>query len=361
MTTVDVDANETSATGIATLGRELKLAVELIVADQRQLTQISDHVLDEDVENLFLSAARTSTEAFSLWMTSGNPDIARQAGLDASEIFGQLAARNDAPLNEAAKRCMRWHDVVALHLKEIAATQGVEDCLPEALAMLQRSLRVTIVRMTESFERERLRMQASLALQQERIAFLASHDALTGLPSRSVIIDRIGQLLVRHRRYESEATVIFVDLDDFKAVNDNLGHDAGNHLLQAVSERLGAVIRETDTLGRLGGDEFIVVADCIPPNAAPELICQRLLAAFEEPFDLQAYGYSTIQITASVGMATGSHLSVEDILKRADIAMYRAKRDGKNRFVSFEIEMQQSDGAGLPHQPSQPVDAGEVR
>jgi hypothetical protein len=235
-----IDTSKLLAADIATLGGELKLVVHLIVDEVRERTQISNHVLDDDVENLFLAASRSSTEAFALWMTSGNPDIARQAGLDASQIFGQLAARNDAPLNEVAKRCMRWHDVVALHLTESAPRLGVPDCVSEALAMLQRSLRVTIVRMTESFERERLRMQESLTLQQEKIAFLASHDALTGLPSRSLIMDRIGQLLVRHRRYESDATVIFLDIDDFKAVNDSLGHEAGDHLLKAVGERLGA-------------------------------------------------------------------------------------------------------------------------
>jgi diguanylate cyclase (GGDEF)-like protein len=351
-----IDTSKLLAADIATLGGELKLVVHLIVDEVRERTQISNHVLDDDVENLFLAASRSSTEAFALWMTSGNPDIARQAGLDASQIFGQLAARNDAPLNEVAKRCMRWHDVVALHLTESAPRLGVPDCVSEALAMLQRSLRVTIVRMTESFERERLRMQESLTLQQEKIAFLASHDALTGLPSRSLIMDRIGQLLVRHRRYESDATVIFLDIDDFKAVNDSLGHEAGDHLLKAVGERLGAVLRDTDTLGRLGGDEFIVVADCVPPNAAPEVICQRLLAAFEEPFDLRLYGYPIIQVAASVGMATGSHLSVEDILKRADIAMYQAKRDGKNRFVNFEMDMLPRVGARLVSDPPSRID-----
>lgn len=325
--------------GVAVLGRELDLTVERIVADLHQRSQRSDHVLDSDVEVLFLAAARSSTKAFALWMTSGNPDVARSEGLSASQIFGQLAARNDAPLNEVTKRCMRWHDAVAARLQEIASSFGVQDSLLEALTMLQRSLRVTIVRMTEAFERERSSMQESLALHQEKIAFLATHDALTGLPSRSLIIDRIDQLLIRHHRYGTKATVIFIDLDDFKAVNDNLGHGAGDQLLRSVSERLGTKIRETDTLGRLGGDEFVVVADSSPPYTAPALICRRLLSAFEEPFDLSPFGYSTIQMTASIGVATASGLSSEEILHRADTAMYEAKRNGKNRSVSFSAEV----------------------
>ena len=340
------NATDPLSNEIVVLGRELSLTVEQVVSDLHQRSQSSSHVLDSDVEDLFLAAARSSTKAFALWMTSGNPEVARKEGLRASQIFGQLAARNDAPLNEVTKRCMRWHDAVATRLREIAAPLGVQENLPEALTMLERSLSVTIVRMTESFEKERQSMQESLALHQEKIAFLATHDALTGLPSRTLIIDRIDQLLARHHRFGTKATVIFLDLDDFKAVNDNLGHGAGDQLLRSVSERLGTRIRETDTLGRLGGDEFVVVADSAPPFVAPELIGQRLLAAFQEPFDLSPFGYSVISMSASIGVATGCDLSSEEMLNRADIAMYRAKRDGKNCSVSFDLEMLDSGPIG---------------
>jgi diguanylate cyclase (GGDEF)-like protein len=324
---------------IAALGQELSLGVDVVVADLRQRTQLSGHVLDEDVENLFLAAARGSTEAFAAWMITGNRDLGRQEGLKASQIFGELAARNDAPLNEAAKRCMRWHDAVASHLQAVTSRLGLQRCLPEVLEMLNRSLLVTIVRMTESFEIERQKLHESLMDSQKRIAFQANHDPLTGLPNRSLIMDRIDQLLVRHPRSGTEATVLFVDLDNFKAVNDNFGHSVGDSLLKAVAERLGSVLRQSDTLGRLGGDEFIVVTDCVPPREAPELICLRLLAALDEPIDLHVPGLSPLRMTASIGAATGRLPPADDILRHADSAMYRAKRDGKNRFVCFEREM----------------------
>jgi diguanylate cyclase (GGDEF)-like protein len=129
--------------------------------------------------------------------------------------------------------------------------------------------------------------------------------------------------------------VLFIDLDDFKAVNDNFGHGVGDDVLRAVAERVRRVLRESDTLGRLGGDEYIVVADCIPPENAPELICRRILDALREPFEIENAGSAPIWATASIGVAMGTRISAEEILKNADMAMYRAKRDGKNRYVLF--------------------------
>jgi diguanylate cyclase (GGDEF)-like protein len=173
---------------------------------------------------------------------------------------------------------------------------------------------------------------------QERMTFEANHDAMTGLPNRALIVDRIEQLLGRHGRFGSEATVLFIDLDNFKMINDNLGHSVGDHLLQAVATRVRRVLRESDTLGRLGGDEFIVVADCTPPLDAPDLICRRVLNAFREPFELENLATSLISVTASIGVATGARSPAEEIVKNADIAMYQAKRAGKNCHVVFDPE-----------------------
>ncbi len=100
---------------------------------------------------------------------------------------------------------------------------------------------------------------------------------LTGLPNRTLILDRVEQMLVRSRRAKTPVAALFIDLDNFKAVNDTLGHDAGDELLQAVAARLDGVVRATDALGRLGGDEFVVVAEELSLAAGPELIAERLL------------------------------------------------------------------------------------
>ena len=334
-----VDPDSSPMSNVTSLGVALSMAVDDVVADLKERTNGSRYVLDDGVEDLFLVAARTSTEAFAHWLSSGDPKSARTEGMGASRIFGQLAARNDAALNEVTKRCIRWHDAVAARLSSDATRLGLEDGLSQARSMLQRSLHVTLVRMTEAFEVERQLVHQALVARQEEVIFQASHDVLTGLPNRDLIIDRIEQLLVRHGRFGTKAAVLFIDLDKFKAVNDNLGHGVGDHLLRAVAVRLGQVLRESDTLGRLSGDEFVVVADCIPPEDAPELICERILAALREPFALESPGSAPISITASIGVATGTRLPAEEILNNADIAMYRAKRNGRNRYVCFEPEM----------------------
>jgi diguanylate cyclase (GGDEF)-like protein len=177
---------------------------------------------------------------------------------------------------------------------------------------------------------------------EEELAFMATHDSLTGLPNRTLILDRVEQMLVRSRRSQTPVAALFVDLDNFKSINDTLGHDAGDELLRAVAARLDGVVRATDTLGRLGGDEFVVVAEDLSLAAGPELVAERLLEALEQPFTLgTGDGASTgLTVTASVGIAAGERSTAADLLRDADIAMYRAKWDGKNRYVVFEAVMQ---------------------
>ena len=172
-------------------------------------------------------------------------------------------------------------------------------------------------------------------------AFAATHDSLTGLANRALILDRTEQMLARSRRNHTPVAVLVIDLDDFKSINDTLGHDAGDELLRAVAVRLDGIVRAVDTLGRLDGDEFVVIAENPSLAAGPELIAERLLEALEQPFTLgEPRDETTVAITASVGVATGDRTSAGDLLRDADIAMYRAKWDGKNRYAVFESVMQ---------------------
>lgn len=167
---------------------------------------------------------------------------------------------------------------------------------------------------------------------------LALHDALTNLPNRVLILDRATQMLARAERNHSVTTALFVDLDNFKDINDTLGHAAGDEFLRAVAERLKSALRKGDTIGRLGGDEFVVLAEDHAPSN-PELIANRIFAALDEPFRL---GSSTrYRIAASIGIATASSGSAADLLRDADIALYEAKASGKNRHVVFRSSMHQ--------------------
>ncbi len=325
------------------LGEALKARTEDVVAGMVLRTQQSGHVLDGMVEERFARVGTVSTVAVARWMAGEGPEVAREVGREAWHIFGQLAAQRAAPLNEVTKRCLRWCDAAEDVVREIAAQLDLsrEAALLQAVDMLQRSLNVTLVRMCESFEAERQRADDELAHRQEELAFMATHDALTGLPNRTLILDRTEQMLVRSRRHRAPVAALFIDLDNFKSINDTLGHDAGDELLQAVAARLDSVVRATDALGRLGGDEFVVIAEDLSLAAGPELLAERLLEALKQPFTLAGAGdATTVTVTASVGIAAGDRALAGDLLRDADIAMYRAKWDGKNRYVVFESVMQ---------------------
>jgi diguanylate cyclase (GGDEF)-like protein len=315
------------------LAHELTERTEAVVEGMSARTGRSGVVLDDAVEASFAKVGVLSTIAVAKWMAGDGVEVARDVGQESWCIFGQLAAQRRAPLNEVTKRCLRWFDAAADVARDAAGELALSPVvLAQAIAMLQRSLNVTLVRMCESFEAERQRSD-------DELTFLATHDVLTGLPNRKLILDRTEQLLARSRRHRTLPAAVFIDLDNFKLINDTLGHGAGDELLRAVTARLQSAVREPDTLGRLGGDEFVVIAEDISLEAGPELIAERLLEAMSEPFTLTDAA-ARLKVTASIGVAAGPRASADELLRDADIAMYRAKCNGKNRYVAFESEMQ---------------------
>ncbi len=167
----------------------------------------------------------------------------------------------------------------------------------------------------------------------------ALHDALTGLPNRALIMDRIDQLLARNRRGGTAGSALYIDLDDFKNVNDTLGHEAGDRLLVAVAERLTSALRDADTIGRMGGDEFVVLIDGASLEVAPELVAQRLLNVMRQPFELDG-AMMPLSVNTSIGIAIGDRATGGELLRDADVALYQAKAAGKNRYEVFFPEMQ---------------------
>jgi diguanylate cyclase (GGDEF)-like protein len=323
------------------LGEALNERTEDVVRGIVRRNEESGVVLEPMVEASFVKVGTVSTVAVARWMAGESPEVAREVGQESWNIFGQLAAQRAAPLNEVTKRCLRWRDAAADIVGEVVAELSLpETVLDRALSMLQRSMDVTLVRMCQSFETERKRAHEELARRQEELAFMATHDALTGLPNRTLILDRVEQMLVRARRNQTPVAALFVDLDNFKGINDTLGHGVGDQLLRAVAARLEGVVRDIDALGRLGGDEFVVVAEGMSLAAGPELIAERLLAALKQPFKLKGAEDTRLIVTASVGVAMGDRATAEELLRDADIAMYRAKWEGKNGYVVFESGMQ---------------------
>ncbi|MHB1975442.1 MAG: putative bifunctional diguanylate cyclase/phosphodiesterase, partial [Acidimicrobiales bacterium] len=166
----------------------------------------------------------------------------------------------------------------------------------------------------------------------------ALHDGLTGLPNRALILDRIEQMLVRARRSRLAAAVLFIDLDDFKDINDTLGHKAGDDLLSAVAARLAGAVRAGDTVGRLGGDEFVVLAEGTSLAAGVEVVAEKILAVLSTPFMVPGNDLP-LHVTASIGIAAGDRTIPQELLRDADIALYQAKAAGKARAVVFAPAM----------------------
>jgi len=322
------------------LGQALAERTDDVVARTVARSAGSDSGLDEAVRESFVRIAKASTAAVAQWLAGGSPEDGRETSRQAFETYGQLAAQRIAPLNDVTKRCLRWRDTVGEVLRECAAQQHTApEAVYRALAMVQVTLDVTLVRMCQCFESERRRTDDELSRRQQELSFMATHDTLTGLPNRTLILDRGEQALVRARRHQTPVAALFIDIDNFKSINDTLGHDAGDELLRHLTARLDGVVRATDALGRLGGDEFVVIAEDLSLEAGPELIAERLLEALSEPVRLNGGRETELAITASIGIAMGVRSSAEELLRDADIAMYRAKREGKNRHVVFESEM----------------------
>ncbi|HLI74509.1 MAG TPA: EAL domain-containing protein [Acidimicrobiales bacterium] len=218
----------------------------------------------------------------------------------------------------------------------------------ELIGWLVAAVTVEPERLHDDFDlMERLRGlagQAGIAFRNarllEQIRHQAVHDALTGLPNRALILDRTEQMLGRARRERRPVAALFVDLDNFKDINDTLGHEAGDKLLRAVAARLGGALRDSDTVGRLGGDEFVVLAEGVSLAAGPELVAERLQDVLREPFHLDGFEGVPLSITASIGIAEGERANAGDLLREADIALYRAKARGKNCSALFRPQMQ---------------------
>jgi diguanylate cyclase (GGDEF)-like protein len=166
---------------------------------------------------------------------------------------------------------------------------------------------------------------------------IAYHDVLTGLPNRQLFYDRLGQALREAQRGSHHVAVFYLDLDHFKAVNDTLGHAAGDQLLLEASQRLRACLREADTLARLGGDEFAVVLDRLTRDEDAALVAERMRAAAAAPFQIEA---RRVEISASIGISffPADGETIQDLVRHADCAVYHSKKD-RNRFSFYARSM----------------------
>ena len=206
------------------------------------------------------------------------------------------------------------------------------------------------------------RMFLELNIARERARQLATYDQLTGFANRALFQDRLGQAVASARRNRHKLAVLFLDLDEFKQINDSIGHGAGDALLRLAAQRIGTCLRKSDTGARLGGDEFAILLTNLAEEGDAERVAEKLLALLREPLPLKGREH---RISASIGIACFPRdaTSAEDLLKKADAAMYQAKNDGRDRFAFWGPKHNADvlERAALEHRLRVALDGGELR
>ncbi len=185
---------------------------------------------------------------------------------------------------------------------------------------------------------DRLRIEKELRESKSRLYRLAHHDSLTGLPNRLLFDDRLDQAILKAKRNTIKLGILFLDLDRFKQINDTLGHDVGDELLIAVAKRLQHQCRQSDTVARIGGDEFVFILDDLRGREGAEVVAKKILNALKQPIILNNH---ELEISTSIGIALypDDSTDINGVIKRADIALYQAKEAGRNQYRLYRPEM----------------------
>jgi diguanylate cyclase (GGDEF)-like protein len=302
-------------------------------------------------------ADRLATRVLGRWLATGEQitqDEARQLA-----ALGLLA--DTLSLSGLVKLYLAWRDVMLGVLEEEAGRLGTEAAIVDQVrTVIERSSDASLVSMTKQFDEERRRLQAELADEQHKLAQQALHDGLTGLPNRTLLLERIRHALEAAKRYGDSVALLFIDLDGFKTINDTLGHDAGDKVLLAMAGRLQQVVRPSDTVARLGGDEFVILCERLHGADEAAAIAERALDVLGQACRL---GAKEVTLSASVGIALACGTEDPDtLLIQADLAMYVAKRRGGSDHETYESEIGQValHRAALRQDLRQALDRGEL-
>ena len=330
--------------GAAILGRELESnpgsVASTVLERWREGHRSNETDAYKQVHQDIIRTTEVATVALGRYLTTGQfPSVEERATLVAP---GKAPLRETIGLDDLTKLYFSWRDIACEKLGELASDLGVGS---SDLELAKRAARVgcdaSLVNLVRKFDEERRRLAADLVHN-------ALHDSLTGLPNRTLLVDRLEQLVTASMRRKLGSAVLFVDLDRFKLVNDLAGHNVGDELLVMAARRLKDVIRAGDTLARLGGDEFVIVCpDLGDTEREAAALAERISAVVAQPF-LCDNGTQQFFVSASIGIGiVGPNDTAEAVLSRADAAMYSAKRDGGNRYQTYD---ESADG-GLKRRP----------
>jgi diguanylate cyclase len=298
-----------------------------------EVGQLVDRKYAHDLQGEAFATARLATRLIGRWLATDEPASAEDEALLARQ--GKQAILEDAVLASVAKAYFEWRDTTIAVLTEEAERLGVSDqLLTMACTVVRLSSDGSLVRIIREFDETRRALQRRLREEQASLAHQALHDQLTGLPNRTLFTDRLRHAALSQERKGTGAMLLYLDLDNFKAINDRFGHAAGDCLLVETAARLGQLIRSADTVGRLGGDEFVVLAeDLDDPLSAAQSLAKRIHVSMQAPVSV---GDRELHTSVSIGIAqveAGSDPEVN--LTRADAAMYQAKRGGPARYEYY--------------------------
>jgi diguanylate cyclase (GGDEF)-like protein len=340
---VDVWGGELAG-GLAPANEREARRARLAVALQDRVEEISRTILatwherspeaagaaDLRVQTDILRTTELSTFAIVQYLSNGQVQSADQSRVIAAS--GKAPLRDTIVLAELTKLYFYWRDITLSVLTEEAERLGLgADVVRDATAIVRGGSDGSIVKMAKQFDSERGRLQRELAIEQARLEHHAFHDALTGLPNRRLFFDRLSHALDLSQRHRSGLGLLFADVDQFKSINDRFGHDAGDRVLVAVSERLIRTARDTDTVARLAGDEFVILYEQLhDPRAEGIALAERITRSLAEPI---AISDRQIHASVSIGIAvTTCGGDADTLIRQADDAMYIAKREGPGHY-----------------------------
>lgn len=312
-------------------------SLQEIIREKEDIVQQTAHeLIDKTVylDNILRSAIDMAIIAtdIDLKIKYFNPAAEKIFGYETAAVVGRSAMELHALAGVAAERLNRAKEIVRKRKKHTFTAQfGVNGELRQYDGNLsgildrQKHLVGFVLMLHDITERRK---------QEEMIHHLAYHDALTGLPNRVLLSDRLSQTMITAQRYNQRGALMLLDLDHFKDINDTLGHSMGDLLLCEVSKRLVTLLRKSDTVSRMGGDEFVLLLPNLPNPESSTTIAGKIVRAFRLPFLCEGH---ELKVSASIGIADfpSDGMDEETLLKMADIALYRVKESGRDNFLHF--------------------------
>ncbi len=323
-------SDATVALGRALLARASEVAAS-IAADWEARTGFDATGGELDLRSETLRVTELGTRAVAHFLITGQSPTDEQAA--AISATGREGASRRVALGTLTKLYLYWRDHTFEAIRHEAAALGTPaDVLELAFAVVRTGADASLVSMAKEFDVAYEQVQSQLAAERSRLAHLAVHDALTGLPNRTHLVDQVRRALASAERARARVALLFIDVDHFKTVNDHFGHSAGDAFLQTVAARLNQAIRPGDTAARLGGDEFVVLCEDLRGGEAEALaVAERISRSLAAPV---AVAGERLTVGASIGVALAeAGDDPEVVLSHADGAMYEAKRNGRGRTV----------------------------